>query len=243
MTITPTTLFRAAGVAAALAGLIFIGVQINHPHLDATSITTTDVITRNSLKMLMAALALAGITGLYLHQVTKLGVLGLLGYLLFAAGYLSMLGTEFVAALVLPSIAHSATVYVNSVIAVANNGATGDVAGNRLNNAPEWAGRYWIEWNGDIGRARRLSISADATAQSTVFYTPFNDDIQRQSAYGLLGARIEYGPSDRRWALAAYARNLTGTEYITAAFGTVPTAFGGRPGAPRQFSVEFRVQR
>lgn len=128
MTITPTTLFRAAGVAAALAGLIFIGVQINHPHLDATSITTTDVITRNSLKMLMAALALAGITGMYLRQVTKIGVLGLLGYVLFAAGYLSMLGTEFVAALVLPSIAHSANVYVNSVIAVANNGpATGDI--------------------------------------------------------------------------------------------------------------------
>jgi hypothetical protein len=125
MTITPTTLFRAAGVAAALAGLIFIGVQINHPHLDATSITTTDVITRNFLKMLMAALALAG---MYLRQVTKIGVLGLLGYVLFAAGYLSMLGTEFVAALVLPSIAHSANVYVNSVIAVANNGpATGDI--------------------------------------------------------------------------------------------------------------------
>ena len=128
MTITPTTLFRAAGVAAALAGLIFIGVQINHPHLDATSITTTDVMTRNSLKMLMAALALAGITGMYLRQVTKIGVLGLLGYVLFAAGYLSMLGTEFVAALVLPSIAHSATAYVNDVIAAANNGtATGDI--------------------------------------------------------------------------------------------------------------------
>ena len=33
MTITPTTLTRAAGVAAVAAGLIFIGVQINHPHL------------------------------------------------------------------------------------------------------------------------------------------------------------------------------------------------------------------
>src|ERR1700730_5908056 len=128
MTITPSTLFRAAGVAAASAGLIFIGVQINHPHLDATSITTTDVITRNSLKMLMAALALAGITGMYLRQVTKIGVLGLLGYVLFAAGYLSMLGSACVAALVLPSIANSANVYVNSVIAVANNGpATGDI--------------------------------------------------------------------------------------------------------------------
>src|SRR6202162_6377053 len=128
MTITPTTLFRAAGVAASLAGLIFIGVQINHPHLDATSITTTDVMTRNFLKMLMAALALAGITGMYLRQVTKIGVLGLLGYVLFAAGFLSMLGTEFVAALVLPSIAHSSTAYVNDVIAVANNRpATGDI--------------------------------------------------------------------------------------------------------------------
>ena len=128
MTITSTTLFRAAGAAAALAGLIFIGVQINHPYLDANSITTTDVNTRNLLKMLMAALALTGITGIYLRQVTKIGVLGLVGYVLFAAGYVSMLGTEFVAALVLPSIAHSSTAYVNDVIAVAvNRPMTGDI--------------------------------------------------------------------------------------------------------------------
>ena len=128
MTITPTTLFRAAGAAAALAGLIFIGVQINHPYLDATSITTADAMTRDSLKMLMAALALAGLTGMYLRQVTKIGLLGLLGYVLFAAGYLLMLGTEFVAAFVLPTLAHSAPAYVNDVIAAANNGtATGDI--------------------------------------------------------------------------------------------------------------------
>src|ERR671928_441382 len=128
MTITPTTLFRAAGVAACTAGLIFLGVQINHPHLDATSITTTDVIARNSLKFLTAALALAGLTGMYLRQVTKVGVLGLLGFVLFAAGYLLMLGTEFVAAFVLPTLAHSPPAYVNDVLAAANNGtATGDI--------------------------------------------------------------------------------------------------------------------
>ncbi len=128
MTITPTTLFRAAGVAASVAGLIFISVQINHPHLDATSITTIDVMARNFLKMLMAALALAGITGMYLRQVTKIGVLGLLGYVLFAVGFLSIFGTEFVAALVLPSIAHSSPAFVNDVIAAANNGSpTGDI--------------------------------------------------------------------------------------------------------------------
>ena len=80
-------------------------------------------------------------------------------------------------------------------IAVAVDRSTGDVSGNRLNNAPEWAGRLWIEWTGDIGRSRRLSLSAESTAQSTVFFTPFNDSIQRQSPYGLLGARVEYGPA------------------------------------------------
>ncbi len=42
MTITPTSLSRAAAVAAVLAGLVFIGVQINHPHMDAASVTTTE---------------------------------------------------------------------------------------------------------------------------------------------------------------------------------------------------------
>jgi hypothetical protein len=128
MTITTTTLFRASGVAAFLAGLIFVGVQINHPHLDATSIITTDVIARNLLKLCMAALALAGLTGMYLRQVTKIGFLGLLGYVLFSAGFLLMLGTEFVAAFILPTLAHSAPAYASDLIAAANNGtAIGDI--------------------------------------------------------------------------------------------------------------------
>ena len=87
------------------------------------------------------------------------------------------------------------------------------------------------------------AIAADATAQSTVFYTPFNDIIQQQPAYGLLGARAEYGSSDRRWAVAAYTRNLTNTDYITATLGTSPAAFSGRPGPSRQFAVDFTVRR
>ena len=76
-----------------------------------------------------------------------------------------------------------------------------------------------------------------------MFYTPFNDSIQRQSPYGLLGSSVEYGPVNRRWAVGAHARNLTNTDYITATFGTAPTAFGGRPGPSRQFAIDFTVQR
>src|SRR5689334_12071059 len=107
MTVTPRTLSRAAGAAAVAAGLLFIGVQLGHPHLDAASLTTTGVIVRNCLKLLMAVLALAGITGMYLHQVRRTGVLGLFGYLVLAAGYLLIVGSSFLAAFVLPTIAVS----------------------------------------------------------------------------------------------------------------------------------------
>ena len=128
-------------------------------------------------------------------------------------------------------------------LAVGLGGVTGDVAGNRLNNAPEWAGRLWIEWTAGVGPSGQLSFTADATSQSTVYYTPFNDTVQRQLPYGLLGGRIEYGPSHRRWSVSVYTRNLTNTDYVMATFGNSPAAFGGRPGPSRQIALEFAVRR
>jgi hypothetical protein len=128
MTVTPTTLYRAAAGAAAVAGLIFIGVQINHPPSDVTSVSTAEWAVRNSLKVLMAALALAGITGMYLRQVKRIGVLGLIGYLVLSAGYLLVLGSSFMSAYVVPSLADSNPGYVNDVLAAATNGtAEGDI--------------------------------------------------------------------------------------------------------------------
>jgi hypothetical protein len=128
MTITTTTLTRAAGVAAAVAGLLFIGVQIKHPNLDVTFITTTEWKVRETMKVLFAALSLVGITGMYLRQVKRTGVLGLIGYVVLAVGYLAMMSVEVVGAVVLPSIAHSAPGYVTDVLAVATGGhASGDI--------------------------------------------------------------------------------------------------------------------
>jgi iron complex outermembrane receptor protein len=128
-------------------------------------------------------------------------------------------------------------------VAVGSGGITSDVAGNRLNNAPEWSGRLWLEWTGNVGRSTRMTLTADATAQSTVFYTPFNDLIQRSPSYGRLGARAELGPSNHRWAVNVYARNITNTDYITGAFGASPVAFGGRPGPSRHAGIQLIIGR
>jgi hypothetical protein len=128
MAITANRLTQAAAVCAALAGAIFIGVNINHPHVDLASITTTELVVRNSLKVLMCALALAGITGMYLSQVRRNGVVGLVGYLVLGIGYLLIMSTTFVSAYVLPAIADTDPTYVEDVIAVTTGGtATADI--------------------------------------------------------------------------------------------------------------------
>lgn len=128
MSLTPTILTRAAGAAAVAAGLIFIGVQIGHPHADVDSITTTEMAVRTTLKLLMVALALVGITGMYVSQARRNGLLGLLGYLVFGAGYLLIMATTLVSGYVLPSLAESSPRYVEDVLAAATGGsATGDI--------------------------------------------------------------------------------------------------------------------
>jgi hypothetical protein len=128
MTVTTSNLLRAAGVAAAVAGAIFIGVQINHPPMDSFLTDTNEWVIRCAAKLVMAALALAGITGIYLRQVRQMRVLGLVGFVVFAAGYLLLFATEAIAVFVLPALTERAPNFVNDVVvAAAGAKPTGDI--------------------------------------------------------------------------------------------------------------------
>ena len=128
MTITPTTLTRGAAVAAVVAGLLFVGIQIGHPHLDAAAVTTPELLVRGSLKFVMAILSLVGITGMYLSQVRRNGVLGLIGYLVLATGYLLITCMTYLAAFVVPHLATINPAYVDDLInVIIGRASTADV--------------------------------------------------------------------------------------------------------------------
>jgi iron complex outermembrane recepter protein len=125
--------------------------------------------------------------------------------------------------------------------AVGPGGATRDVAGNRLSNAPEWSGRLWLEWSARAGRLGALRLRAEARGRSTAFFTAFNDEVERQLPYGLLDASAELARP--HWSLAAYGRNLTDEAYITGSFSSPPPAIGGRPGPSREWGLRVSVRR
>lgn len=220
MAISPSILGRTTAVSAVLAGLIFMAVQIGHPHLDVTSVGTTEWTIRNTAKMAFAALALAGITGMYLRQVKAMGVLGLIAYVMLSIGYLLIFSTAFVAGYVLPSLAHTDPAYVNGVLAVAAGGtAVSDIGlieyalgaegityltGGLLFGVALYRARVLLRWG---------SALLAAGAVFTVALSVLPESLYRFLAYPNALALIALGYS--LWRVADHQSNTTGSAGAT----------------------------
>jgi hypothetical protein len=201
MTITATGLTKAAAAAAAVAGSIFIAVQIKHPATDTFTTETTQWVAREIAKTVMVALALAGITGMYLRQYRKAGILGLVGYLVFAAGYLALFSVEVIAAAVLPNLVHTEPGFVNDVVAAANGATThGDIGGLQTLLSIAGAGyilggllfgialfrtRVLARW-----AAALLAVSTVATAALAVLPESFNRPLAVPEGIALIGLGV-----------------------------------------------------
>jgi hypothetical protein len=225
MTITTTGLTRAAGLSAAAAGLIFIAVQINHPPMDVASVATTEWVVRNSAKVLMAALALVGITGMYLRQVRQVGPLGLVGYLLFGAGYLLMFSSEVISAYVLPGLVNLAPGYVNDIVVAAAGGTpAGDIGSMKTVLAVAGAGymlgglifgialfraRILARWASAL-----LAVGTIATVSLAFLPESFNRPMAVPVGLALLGLGISLW-RDQGFAVAERAVDTIRVEHAT----------------------------
>lgn len=217
-------LSRATGIAAALAGALFIAVQVGHPAMDVSAVTTTDWAVRSTAKALMAALALAGITGMYLRQVRQTGILGFLGYVLFAVGYLFMFSVEVVAAAVLPALAHTAPGYVADVLAVAFGGtathgigamqtvfvvsSVGYLAGGCLFGIALFRARVLARWASAL-----LAAGTAATVALAVLPESFNRPLALPTGVALIGLGISLWRAE---AMAGDTPTPSRAEYLAA---------------------------
>jgi hypothetical protein len=121
-----------AGLCAATAGAIFIGVQIGHPSATVAHLLTTEMTLRETAKILMAILALVGFTGMFASHRGRLGRLGHAGYGLLTIGYLAMFAAECLIGYYLPTVAHSNPDYVQHVInAAMGHGSSGGIGAFR----------------------------------------------------------------------------------------------------------------
>ena len=118
MKITSPNLIRWSGLAAMLAGILYIAIQAIHPLDVLSSVTTTRWAFVHSLSIVMDLLGLLGVAGLYARQVEKSGWLGLAGYLLFSLFWALTMAFHFLEAFVEPQLATVAPKFVEGLLGV-----------------------------------------------------------------------------------------------------------------------------
>ena len=116
----------------------------------------------------------------------------------------------------------------------------GDASGNQLSRAPKMSGNVGAQYrirtaSGEFG------LSADYSYSDKFFWDA--DNLVRQPAYGLLGARVSYTFADSGLRVAFWGTNLTDEKYYLAEnqFGS---AMGsqGFPAAPRMYGVTVGIK-
>jgi iron complex outermembrane receptor protein len=115
----------------------------------------------------------------------------------------------------------------------------GNIAGNRLPNAPRWKGTATIDYRTPIGGGVDITGNIFYRYQSSVIYDLLGNPNTRQKGYGVLNLRAGLASSDSGWSLDFFVNNVTNKHFLvgisdasnrfTAPAGTVaPTTLVAR---------------
>ncbi len=113
-----------------------------------------------------------------------------------------------------------------------------DLAGKRLNNAPEWKGNITADLTMPLG-SMEAGLNLSYSFQSAVNYTLSQDPATVQGAYGIFNAALSLGDVDDRFKVTVFVRNLFDKQYYSSIannrnnfggvanviFGTLPRDF------------------
>lgn len=116
MNVTSNGVIRAAGIAAVVAGMMFVVIQPLHPDDVLASVTTDAWAIIHYASLVMVTLFVVGITGIYARQVEKLGWLGLAGYVVLVIGLLLTAIGGVIEAFVQPLIASNNPDFVQGML-------------------------------------------------------------------------------------------------------------------------------
>ena len=114
MKVTAEGIIRATGIAAMLAGALFVLVQVIHPAETVAAVAGDGWVPVHYLTIAMLTLFTIGVTGIYARQVEKVGWIGLIGFVALSFGLLLNIGGAFVEAFVEPLLAISSPNFVDA---------------------------------------------------------------------------------------------------------------------------------
>lgn len=111
----------------------------------------------------------------------------------------------------------------------------GSAKGNEFLIAPHWSGNFSVRYQIHTATGRYTANISDSYT-GAFFFDVQNAD--RQSAYQLVNATLEWRPSSDHYGITLWAKNLNDAQYLV---NQTPSAFGAvvTPGEPRTYGIRF----
>ncbi|WP_313804419.1 TonB-dependent receptor [Sphingobium sp.] len=94
-------------------------------------------------------------------------------------------------------------------------GGVTDSSGNRLPNAPKWAGTLSARYEHSVGGNLIGAVQAATYSRSRVFFASNNDPSTVHPGYTLLDLGLELKPESGPWKLSLFCRNCTDKRFAT----------------------------
>ncbi|WP_169711858.1 TonB-dependent receptor [Henriciella litoralis] len=122
-------------------------------------------------------------------------------------------------------------------------GGAQDLAGARLQYAPEWSGSFNVDWRDNISPRFEGLVNLSLNYVGDQFVSPDGNPVQETDAYTKVDLRLGVAPIDQNWEVAIIGRNLT--DEIVGNFGyNIPLVAGAYvqgtdPG--RTFAVQLKA--
>ena len=125
------------------------------------------------------------------------------------------------------------------------NFATVNLAGNTLDNAPEFSFRAGVNYDLPIAMPGKINVRGELSWQDRVYFTEFNNADATQAPYALINAGVTYTSEDKRWTIDVWGRNLTNHFIFSNNIITAPLYNSVRVGTvapPRTYGVTLGVK-
>lgn len=118
-------------------------------------------------------------------------------------------------------------------------GGVQSLDGFPLSQSPKWSYNASARYETDLGTDWKGFVSGNYSYRSSVVYESVRDPGEVQGGYGFFNMTVGVGPSDDRWSVAVYARNLFDRNFV----GRVRQNFGSyTQGLSYEGTQRFGVQ-
>ncbi|BFM15144.1 TonB-dependent receptor [Maricurvus nonylphenolicus] len=122
---------------------------------------------------------------------------------------------------------------------VSSAGASQDLSGVRLEQAPEWSGTIFADYSTNISDSLIFSARIDAVYSDEYTLNANNDSYNVQDSFWKMNLRLALDSADERWTVALLGSNLT--DETTANFGSslygIPGGYWSNVAPPRQIEL------